>query len=1116
MSEQPTLVDDAERSRIATDLDTTLFVEAGAGSGKTTALVARIVSLVTSDHPVPLRNIAAITFTTKAADELRARLRRRFDELDSPTQPPTMRGRAREALGELDGAAISTLHAFAQRLISEFPIEAGLPPTIEVLDEITAALAFDEFWRSFLAKAYDDPELNHRVGLAFAAGFTNQHLRDLAAALEDNWDLLPHRLPARRPVEVPTNHLVAAGRELVARRSECTDGGDKLLVVIDRIAALVEELVASNDDREALAVLGAYTDEQRRASLSRTGRATNWAEIADMRSHAASVLAAIHDARADVIDALLGAITHDLAEETLRRARERRAAGRLQFHDLLVIARDLLRSPDHGAEACTALTARYQRLLLDEFQDTDPIQLEIALLLAQGHIEGEPPDLRPDDARPGHLFFVGDPKQAIYRFRRADITTFLAARSTYGRPPVSLSTNFRSSPRIIAWVNQVFGVLMRAEPGSQPDYVALQPDPSRFDPDRGPGVALLGERAHPKGTRADELRASEAGEIAAVVQRALGEPWEVTDPHSKRHRPATAADITILVPTRASVPHLRRALDAAGIANRSDSSGQLWASPEVQEVLSCLRAIARPDDELALVSALRTTIYGCGDDDLYRFRHHHDGQWNLHLPLPTTLEPGDPVADAVEHLRTLHDDHLWHPPAVLVERLLRERHVLEAALAAPQIRERWRRLRFVQDQARFFADATGGSLRAFLEWAHNRAASGARIDEPLIPERDDESVRIMTIHASKGLEFPITIVAGLYESPQRRRRRPQLIVQPGEEPIGVALTSELQTHAYAEQLEWEQRLDHHERIRLLYVACTRAQDHLVVSTHRVEERERDDEGARSSPDLIEEASRSAHHELLVPDADSLAPVAVTTTASRLPVAPDQRQGWRASRHEALTRIGTANTLSATSVAAAAGRGWADDPGWHKDPQDLDLPPWIRGRFGTAVGRAVHAVLQTIDLATGEGLDDLVAAQCSAEGVTGSSQVVTALVRAALGSDIVREAASRRHWRETYVAAPLAGRVVEGYIDLLYETPAGLVVVDHKTDRLTDGAGMSAKSVRYRLQAATYAAMVERSTGRDVSRAVVLFLDPDGATAHEVTNLRAAIDEVEGIVARIDA
>ncbi|MBV9951470.1 MAG: PD-(D/E)XK nuclease family protein, partial [Acidimicrobiia bacterium] len=207
------------------------------------------------------------------------------------------------------------------------------------------------------------------------------------------------------------------------------------------------------------------------------------------------------------------------------------------------------------------------------------------------------------------------------------------------------------------------------------------------------------------------------------------------------------------------------------------------------------------------------------------------------------------------------------------------------------------------------------------------------------------------------------------------------------------------------------------------------------------------------------------------------------------------------------------TIAATALTDEGGLD--ADPeitdGLEKRPPDMDQPPWLKGRYGSAVGRAVHGVLQTVDLATGDGVADAVAAQCQAEAIPERVDTVTKLVADALGSSIVQEAAARSYWREVYACTPVGGRLLEGYIDLLYRVDDGLVVVDYKTAATTDRTQLAERVEGYRLQGGSYAISVERSTGEPVRRVVFLFLTPGGAVEIELGDLDDVKAEVERLV-----
>src|SRR5258708_16561374 len=243
----------AARQRIAEDLDTTLFVEAGAGSGKTTNLVTRVVALVTDG--VELANIAAITFTDKAGAELRDRVRRQLEvQVEAGGGDPVVIQRCRVALDQLDGAAIGTLHSVAQRLLSEHPVEAGLPPRVEVLDEVSSSVAFERRWSVFLDELLENPELERTLLLFLASGVKHEALRSLAEAFDDNWDLVDEQVPECQPdppnvaeVLTPVLYLID---ELCLQ--PCRDPSDKLRLPLDEIAMRVKELRTIDDELDLL------------------------------------------------------------------------------------------------------------------------------------------------------------------------------------------------------------------------------------------------------------------------------------------------------------------------------------------------------------------------------------------------------------------------------------------------------------------------------------------------------------------------------------------------------------------------------------------------------------------------------------------------------------------------------------------------------------------------------------------------------------------------------------------------------------------------------------------------------------------------------------------------
>jgi ATP-dependent exoDNAse (exonuclease V) beta subunit len=955
------LVDAEARAAISSRLDENLFVEAGAGSGKTRSLVERVVALVRRGDSV--QSIAAITFTEKAAEELRARVRR---ELELGVARGASACEA--ALIELDRAAIGTLHSFAQRLLQEAPIEAGLPPRIEVLDDIRSDVAFEVRWSSFRDRLLDEPALQRPLLLLIAAGGKLTQIRELARAANASWDQVAALIDAGQvdpgadapPLDIAP--VLAAARAVWERRAECLVSGDLLRGALDEMRDWIDQLERA-DELHALALL------DRVPGKGRGGKGGNWAGGAETVDSVKAGFDGVKDAakraREEVVRATLAHLVAAIMRFTVAAAAERRSVGELEFHDLLVLARELLREAEHGPRVRARLRAKYQHLLLDEFQDTDPIQLEIAALLAttaDGELRGRDWDALP--LAPGSVFVVGDPKQSIYRFRRADIAMFLAAQQRLvpadGR--LTLHANFRSSPDVVGFVNDVFARLIQAKPDAQPSYQPLDGVRPPSPADAGASVTLVGTEPHGAAWRADDVRRAEALDVVDAIRTARAEQWMVRD-HTRAEgaetwRPIRLADMCVLIPARTSLAALEDALGDAGIAYRTETASLVYSTREVRDLVMVLRAIDDPTDEAALVAALRTSWLACGDDDLLEHRRAFGGRWNLRAPLPDALPAAHPVREAMSFLQELHRERQWATPSELLDRIVRERRVLELGFELARPRDLWRRIRFVIDQARAYEDATGGDLRDFLHWITLQSAEGARVVEAVLPETDDDAVRIMTIHAAKGLEFPMVILSGMSTEP-RAPRGVQLLFPAGG-GYDVKLSKSVTSEGYDEQVAIDEQMDHHERLRLLYVACTRAEDHLVVSVHR-KEREPSSDAARTNAELVwKAASDLGSWTPLEP-----APTAATADDAAPPRVEAPRVGgadadaafaaWEAEHRALVDPVRAERVLSASGLARRAAEAAGalthllvdeddrveitiDDPALDKEPRDLELPP----------------------------------------------------------------------------------------------------------------------------------------------------------------------------------
>ena len=853
-----TLSDDTARRNAIAVHDRSFLVEAGAGSGKTAVMAGRIAMLLAGG--VEPRHIAAVTFTEFAASELLIRVRAFVAALagdDVPTElrvalpdglSDEQRGNLAAADATLDEMTCSTIHGFCQRLITPYPVEADIDPGAVVIDRDQADFAFAELIDAWLREelggeaggllaelVLHDPDatltlirtiLGHlRRHRAFAP-YERQDLEQCATAFREAAEAFNNFLSGEDAEEPETVTIAARFRELIDEigNSPAT-----------KTPAWLIGVLAAPRCTELFTQSGGFRKYQKktkwRAAAKRVGLAQADGDRLNDEASAHYVLC-----RA-TWTAFQGAVaTHVLAdlvplvEPVLSRFREhKRAAALLDFDDLIFAARDLLR--DHN-DVRRALAARFSHVLVDEFQDTDPLQTEIFWRLC-----GEPPadggggDWTAFALRPVALFLVGDPKQAIYRFRGADIAAYVTAREAFrvqaADGVLSIATNFRSCAPIMAYVNARFEAPLSEENG-QPGFQALDPFmPARAE---GPSVAALDiEVADENGkATAAEQRDGEAEAVADICARLIGSEL-ICDPKTGGQRLCRAGDIALLAPTGSELWRYEEALEQRGIPVATQAGKGLYRRQEIQDLIALTRVLADQRDRLALGALLRGPLVGLTEEELL------DIVWALpraddvpdKLPrLDLGVAPGaiaHPLArDILEKLQALRRQVNATTPHALLSQaidMLRVRPILlqrhggraERALANVDLYLGFSRAYAVR------------GLRAFAEAMMAAWSDEARAVEGR-PDAQEEAVALYTMHAAKGLEWPIVVPINTMTGVIG----PDRAVTDRASGRFYCPVFKVEPTGYAAARDDEGAELDRERVRLWYVATTRARELLVL------------------------------------------------------------------------------------------------------------------------------------------------------------------------------------------------------------------------------------------------------------------------------------------------
>lgn len=1163
MSKKTPLADQLSRDRIQNDLETTLIVEAAAGTGKTTALIGRILSGIVSGK-LSLAKTVAVTFTEFAAGELKLRLRKEIEERRKSEKSAQVRSLLDQAVKELEEARVGTIHSFCADLLREHPVEAGIDPLFEVAPEdITSPLfelAFERWFEKQLA--------NPREGVR----------RILRRLPRRDWGGKRTATLASRPADSgPKPLLRRAALDLVKERDFTAKWkefhGFERNTEIDELMSEIKDLGEWSDSgnpqqwlTKSLAYLKKFYAEVTRAEslgrardydgiearlfglLSSWGRAKDWKAYYSRDDFPADDLRVRRDALKERVQSFIsnaGAELAPLLREELwpiidefESLKER--AGYVDFLDLLLRARNLIRE---NLEIRLDLQERFKHIFVDEFQDTDPLQAEMMMLLAADDPSEQ--DWRKVKTIPGKLFIVGDPKQSIYRFRRADVALYQEVKQRViesGGALVDLNVSFRSVPAIQEVVNAAFKPVM-TESLTQANYVPLKP--SRKDVETQPAFIAL-PVSHPYNDygKVTNIRIDESlpNDVAAFVNWLINESgWTVTERGQSDERvPLKARHICLLFRrlrhystdvTRGYV----QALEDFQIPHLLVGGSSFHAREEVEAIRNALTAVEWPDEELAVFATLRGPLFGFSDGELLAYRTLCKSLHAFKQPPEDLPESLREIAEALGILRELHNKRNRRPIAETIQQLLEVTRAHAGFANWPTGEQALANLMRLSDMARR-AERNGLiSFRAFVDWLDEQAESGDIGDAPIMEEGVD-GVRIMTVHKAKGLEFPVVILCDITAKDSREPTK-WIDQTAGLSVMNLAGCTPIEVQEHA--LE-EAQIEKEEATRILYVAATRARDLLVVCAtgdepfdgwlatlnpviypHESSSFNPQTNAPRGCPTFGEDTvvtrpngtfrkpgsvSPGLHeplvgeHEVVWWDFSALALKTDDRTGTKLNdflrqdelrtranegiVAHEEwsfhRRNVRDKASKPLRTVLTASSsFEPVYPESEVGAELVSEVKVERIPIDYSRP------HGKRFGTLVHAILSVMELdASSKDVHRVAELHGRILGAT-SEEVAAAeeTVKQVVKHKVIQQGASANVCRRE---APVTLRlqddsIVEGIVDLAYQVEDSWIVVDYKTDFEIKG-----RLDDYRKQVWLYALAISRSTGKKARPVLLQF------------------------------
>jgi ATP-dependent exoDNAse (exonuclease V) beta subunit len=1086
-----------------------VYADAGAGTGKTSALVDRIINLLLTEEIRP-ENIVAVTFTVTAASELRQRVRealekRRFKMIEEKNIDliPRING----CIESLDSAFIGTIHSFAQKLLTERPIEAGLPPVFEVSNPVESTQQFEQAWSEWIdGTALENSEFRSAVLDLQMLGLDNplQELQDLANEFREDYDLVEAVAPLKansgsKNVIKTLSAILSDLEDSLGYKSYCEDRKHVMLLYLDGtvkpIITTIKESLESDDRGEQLFAISLVTGLN-----ANRGNQDGWNELEAGGPSALKEVKTLlkkakdtgQEAREIIAEKAVVLVTNMVADMVLGFVKSQCDAGVIGFHDLLVLSCRML---EENPEVREDFRRQYTRILIDEFQDTDPLQLQLAILLSC-----RPGKQTPDS---GRLFVVGDPKQSIYRFRRADLPQLSHMVESLQCERKVLDHNYRSHPEILKWVNNVFEPLFtnandekQTSVPVQADYDPLQPGLKSYLHASQPRVLIAGEDDN--NANAFEAHVAQAKDIARLAASVGSGAWNVTQ-GTQVTRKSTYRDLAVLFPYRTVLPYIQDEFAALGIPYVLEGQAAPFESQVILDLFNCLAAIDDPTDQVAIVASLKSGVWGFSDQDLYdwvKAGHKFDYASGVPEINDKNSEGVLRIHEALTKFDLYHSQRHLYTTAGLIETIVRDRKVREVSALINNDENEIRLVDMFIEMARSMQNVGTGSIREFIRWVEDQTESEVKVAEGALANNEIDAVRMMTIYASKGLEFPIATIAGLEVASSsgggKKSKKsliksysgnPEVSVQLGSKPLGMR-TSNHTTMKERESLFARAELD-----RLAYVASTRARDHLILNVHQSTGK---GVGNTLGKSIKEKGGNKSTFPAFPLNKVDLTPTLNDARKCEKKVKRDIFDWSTASEWNERTSNAVHQSLNRgyTTPSQLANHDWGAIPKSDDNSENRELDSAQRGRAATRIGSAVHQVLQDINFDDTSDIQQLVTSAIQAWELEEDPANIEMKVRNTLEAPILQGVSESHIIHEAWVAAKiddLNGNVLEGSIDLLIRhADDSFSIVDFKTDSVS-GTDLEERAGQYEPQLGGYVLILE-SLKIEVARAILLFSD----------------------------